>query len=205
MESLACIAMFSIARGRNQPHYVLAAYYGIEFAAALGWVYGIRWLARYVNAARKPILQTSVFSLIFLFQGVGLLQAAPYYYTYLNPIFLAEKQPPVFLYGECMEQAAAYLAQKPDASSLTALVYFGRSFSYYFPGRTLLFKPVLFGDKAQLIDNLQQSDYLVFYAGQQERFPLLKELTPEHVIDLNGRQYVEIYPVSDIPANFYSE
>jgi len=83
-----------------------------------------------------------------------------------------------------MEEAAAYLAQKPDAENLTVLVYFGRSFSYYFPGQTLLFKPVLFEDKPQLIGELRRADYLVVYAGLHERLPLLNEITPEHVIDL---------------------
>ena len=112
---------------------------------------------------------------------------------------------PVFFYGEKMEEAAAYLAKKPGAENQTALVYFGRSFSYYYPGETLLFKPVLFEDKIQLIENLQRADYLVMYAGLQDRLPLLKELTPEHVFDLNGRRYVEIYRVSDIPAGFFGE
>jgi hypothetical protein len=56
-----------------------------------------------------------------------------------------------------------------------------------------------------LIENLQQSDYLVVYTGLDERLPLLNELTPEHILDLNGRRYVEIYRVSDIPASFFNE
>jgi len=63
----------------------------------------------------------------------------------------------------------------------------------------------LFEDRIQLIENLQRADYLVMYAGLQDRLPLLKELTPEHVFDLNGRRYVEIYRVSDIPAGFFGE
>jgi hypothetical protein len=84
-------------------------------------------------------------------------------------------------------------------------VYFGRSFSYYFPGQTLLFKPILFDDKPQLIGDLKQADYLVIYVGLHERLPLLNMITPEHIIYLNGRRYVEIYRVSDIPSSFYSE
>jgi hypothetical protein len=117
---------------------------------------------------------------------------------------LATTKAPQFFYGEKMEEAAAYLAEKPNAENQTALVYFGRSFSYYYPGKTLLFKPVLFDDKTQLIENLQQSDYLVVYDGLDERLPLLKELTPEHVLDLNGRRYIEIYRVSDIPSSFFT-
>ena len=203
LEAFACIGMFALVQGRDQPHYVLASYYGFEFAAALGWAYALRWIARIFAWANKPLAQTALFAGVMIAQAWGLFYTAPYYYTYLNPVMLATNEAPQFFYGEKMEEAAAYLAEKPDAENLTALVYFGRSFSYYFPGQTLLFKPILFDDKPQLIENLQQSDYLVVYTGLDERLPLLKELTPEHVIELNGRQYVEIYRVDGIPASFY--
>jgi hypothetical protein len=205
LEALACVTLFAVARGRNQPHYVLAAYYGFETAAALGWVYALRRLAGSFAPMRRLPAQAAAFSLILILQAAGLFNTSPYYYTYLNPILLAANEAPRFFYGEGMEQAAAYLAGKPDAKDLTALVYFGRSFSYYFPGQTLLFKPVLFEDKMQLIGNLRQADYLVMYSGLQERLPLLKELTPERIIALNGRRYIEIYSVSDIPSDFYNQ
>jgi 4-amino-4-deoxy-L-arabinose transferase-like glycosyltransferase len=205
LEAFACIGMFALVHGRDQPHYVLSAYYGFEFAAALGWAYALRWLARKFTWAGKPLTQIVLFAAVLIAQASGLFYTAPYYYTYLNPILLAVHKAPAFFYGERMEAAAAYLAEKPNAENLTALVYFGRSFSYYFPGQTLLFKPILFDDKPQLIGDLRQADYLVIYAGMHARLPLLDEITPEHVIYLNGRPYVEIYRVSDIPSSFYSE
>ncbi|MBI5951531.1 MAG: hypothetical protein HY865_07720 [Chloroflexi bacterium] len=199
LETLACVGMFSLVQGRNQPHYVLAAYYGIEFAAALGWVFLLRAIAR---RGIRPIL----FSLILLAHSAPLLFTGPYYFTYLSPIMLSMTgRPRFFFYGEQMEEAAAYLAQKPDAENQTALVYFGRSFSYYYPGETLLFKPVLFEDKPQLVDELKRSDYLVVYSGLEERLPLLKELTPEYVIELYATPHVEIYRVADIPPEFFDE
>jgi hypothetical protein len=205
LEAFACIGMFALVQGRDQPHYVLASYYGFEFAAAIGWAYALRWLARTFPWAGKSLAQTALFAAVLIAQASGLFYTAPYYYTYFNPIMLGTNEAPSFFYGEKMEEAAAYLAEKPDTENQTALVYFGRSFSYYYPGDTLLFKPVLFDDKPQLIENLQQSDYLVVYTGLNERLPLLNELTPEHILDLNGRRYVEIYRVSDISASFYGE
>jgi hypothetical protein len=204
LEAFACIGMFSVIQGRDQPHYVLASYYCFEFSAAIGWAYALRWLAQKSSWAGKPLGQTVLFGAVLIAQAAGLFYTVPYYYTYLNPIMLATRPAPLFYYGERMEEAAAYLAQKPDAEKLTALVYFGRSFSYYFPGDTLLFKPVLFDDKPQLIGELKRADYLVVYVGLHERLPLLNLMTPEHVIDLNGRPYVEIYRVSDIPSSYYN-
>jgi hypothetical protein len=205
LEAFACIGMFSLIQGRDQPHYVLASYYSFEFAAALGWAYALRWLAWKFAWANKSLAQTTLFAVVLIAQASGLFYTSPYYYTYLNPIMLSMHEAPLFYYGEKMEEAAAYLAEKPDAKNLTALVYFGRSFSYYFPGNTLLFKPVLFDDKPQLIGDLKKADYLVVYVGLHERLPLLNLITPEHVIDLNSRRYVEIYRVSDIPSSFYNE
>ena len=205
LEGFACIGMFALVQGRDQPHYVLAAYYGFEFAAALGWVTALRWLARSFAWVNKPLTQSVLFASLLALHAYPLLYTPPYFYTYLNPLLLASENAPVFHYGERMEEAAAYLAEKPDAQNQTALVYFGRSFSYYYPGQTLLFKPVLFDDKIQLIENLRKSEYLVVYTGLEERLPLLKKLTPEHTIDLNGRPYVEIYRVADIPYSFYNE
>jgi hypothetical protein len=199
LEALACVGMFSLVQGRNQPHYVLAAYYGIEFAAALGWVFLLRTVIR---RGIRPVL----FSMILVAHSIPLLITGPYYFTYLNPIMLfVTGRPKFFFYGEQMEEAAAYLAQKPDARDQTALVYFGRSFSYYYPGETLLFKPVLFEDKPQLVEELRRSDYLVVYSGLEERLPLLRELTPEHVIEMYGVPHVEIYRVADIPPEFFDE
>ncbi|MCC7118642.1 MAG: glycosyltransferase family 39 protein [Anaerolineales bacterium] len=203
LEALACIGMFATVQGRDQPHYILAAYYGIEFSAALGWAYGLRWLARSFGWANRARTQLLLFAAVFLAQAYPLLFTAPYFFTYLNPLLPGRPAP--FHYGEQMEVAAAYLAQKPDAEHQTALVYFGRSFSYYYPGKTLLFAPVLFDDQAQLIERLRQSNYLVVYTGLEERLPLLKQLTPERVIELAGRPDVAIYRVSDIPASFYGE
>jgi len=204
LEALACIGMFSLVQGRDQPHYVLASYYGFEFAAAIGWALALRWLSLSFAWAGQRSAQIAFVAILLSAQAFPLLQNAPYFFTYLNPIMTAAAgKPAPFFYGERMEQAAAYLAQQPDAKDQTALVYFGRSFSYYYPGKTLLFKPILFDDKAQLIENLRESDYLVMYSGLEDRLLLLKELTPEHVIELYGRTYVEIYRVADIPASFY--
>jgi 4-amino-4-deoxy-L-arabinose transferase-like glycosyltransferase len=202
LEAFACIGMFSIIQGRDQPHYVLAAYYSVEFCAALGWVYGIRWLARSFAWAGRAAVQSALFAVLLIAQMYPLFYTGPYFYTYLNPLLLASSAPPGFFYGERMEEAAFYLAQKPDAENQTALVYFGRSFSYYYPGTTLLFKPILFEDRAQLLNELERSDYLVVYSGLHQRLPLLDEWTPEYVIDLNGRPYVEIYRLQDIPSDF---
>jgi hypothetical protein len=201
LEVVASVAMFGLIRGRNSPHYVLAAHVCLEVLAALGWVYSVRWLATNFPRVRTGIAQAGLLAAVVAMQASGLSGTGPYYYTYYSPVLqaVAESRLPVFFYGERMERAAAYLDGKPDASQLTALVYFGRSFSYHFRGETLILKPVFFDDREQLLDNLGQSDYLVVYAGLEQRLPMLAEMRPEKVIDLNGREYVNIYDLSAQP------
>jgi hypothetical protein len=203
--AFVCIAMFAVIRGRDQPHYVMTSYYGFEFAAALGWIFFLRWLPYPSIAQPARWVRVGLFALILCVQAAGLFRTYPYYYTYLNPVMNALNAVPQFFYGERMEAAAGYLAAKPDARELRALVYFSRSFSYYFPGSTISFKPLMFDDKALLVEYLQEADYLVIYAGLHERLPLLDELTPETVIDMNGSPYVEIYRVDEIPPSFFTE
>src|SRR5258707_9450782 len=170
--AFACIALFGIARGRDQPHYLVTAYYGFEFASALGWMFVLRSLANSFVRLRKSWMQIGLFGVLLCLQVAGLFYTYPYYYTYLNPIMAVSNPVPVFFYGERMEAAAAYLTAKPDSADLAALVYFGRTFSYYFPGNTVVFKPVMFEDKTLLIEYLRKADYLVMYTGLHERLPL---------------------------------
>ena len=45
----------------------------------------------------------------------------------------------------------------------------------------------------------------VVYSGLEERLPFLKELIPEHVIEMHNSPHVEIYRVADIPSAFFDE
>ena len=77
LEALACIGMFAFIQGRDQPHYVLASYYGFEFAAALGWAYALRWLARTYAWASQPFAQTALFTGVLIAQALGLFIHLP--------------------------------------------------------------------------------------------------------------------------------
>jgi hypothetical protein len=204
--AFSSISMFALISGRDQPHYVMLAYVCLETIAGLGWVFAFRWLGSRFAKLGSSFAQASIFGALIAIQITGLIGFQPYFYTYYNPILRLANAGwyPRFFYGERMEAAAAYMSAKPDAQFTTALVYFGRSFSYYYPGDTLVFKPVFFEDRQQLQGVLRNSDYLVMYSGLQERLPLLKDMTPEHIIDLNGRPYVEIYRVSDVPPEFFA-
>lgn len=206
------ILMFGLAQGRDSQHYILSSYVAFDILAGMGCGMVLLW------AASRWKWAASVYGSVALMVGVTLAQIgfglpyAPYYFTYKNP--LAGK-PATYAYGEGYSEAADYLAQKPNAKELRAYVYSGMgTFSFFFPGETLVFKRayLLDEDFSQIADEIRGSDYLVLYPIVREKQPetekilgVLKDVTPEKTIIIDGLDYVYIYYVPDIPDTVYEE
>ncbi len=205
------IAMFGVAQGRNSPHYILSSYVAFNVMAGIGWGYMLlRAQSRWAWLSKTYAAISAVVVLIALQIGFG-LPYAPYYFTYKNP-FAA--QAATLGYGEGLSQAAEYLAEKPKAQDIRAYVYNGMgTFSFYFPGQTLVLKRVnVFNDDfVTITTELSSSDYLVLYPITRRIHPetekILGELEgvvePEKVIYVNGLEYIQIYRVADIPESVY--
>ena len=103
-------------------------------------------------------------------------------------------------YGVGLDQAAAYLAQKPDSRNLTVLAANGYgSFSYYFPGHTTPINNFTLGDP-QVVQVLADAQYVVVDYYNQNRINLISDLqgiTPEHTIWIDGIDFLRIYAASD--------
>ncbi|HNK64665.1 MAG TPA: hypothetical protein PLE14_11450, partial [Anaerolineales bacterium] len=133
------------------------------------------------------------------------------YFNYKAPL---ASVPATYGYGEGYSEAADYLAQKPNAGALRAYVYNGMgTFSYFFPGETILFKRVyiLDDDFETISADMHQSDYLVLYPIVREKQPETEKILaklegvvePEKVIYIHGLEYLQIYRIADIPEEFY--
>jgi 4-amino-4-deoxy-L-arabinose transferase-like glycosyltransferase len=206
------ILLFSLAQGRNSPHYMMSSYVSIEVIAAFGWCALFGWLGTRYTTMQS--LQVWVMTALILFQIASSLAYYPYYHTYNNPLLVAmTKNEPQSDYGEGFEQAAQYLAQKPNAASLNVMSFRGRGpFSYFFPGHTILLNP-LFVEPAgmpSLAERFIDADYLVVNAAFGPRTPrtqyfmnALKDAPVEHEIHIRGVSPIYIYRVSDLPPSFY--
>jgi 4-amino-4-deoxy-L-arabinose transferase-like glycosyltransferase len=204
------ILLFSAAQGRNSPHYIMSSHVSMDMIAALGW--GI-WLGTLTlnqdNRNRLRLKMGGAVFILILQLGSALIYY-PYYYTYHNPVIA---HAPLSDYGEGFEQAAAYLAQKPNAESLKVLSFRGRGpFSYFFPGETILFNPLFLEEAGMpsMLERLKQADYLVINDALRPRTPrtelfvsALDGVKPEHSIYINGVSPIRIYRMADIPASFY--
>jgi 4-amino-4-deoxy-L-arabinose transferase-like glycosyltransferase len=210
--ALAFVVMFGIAQGRNSPHYILCSYLALNLLAGLGWFHIIRILVAHFATLTAQRIQYTVLSIFLFLQFWSAIAFFPYYFTYQNPILYQYKRNenfPLFPYGEGLELAAQYLAGLPNAKESTALVYYSRGcFSYFYPGMTTSFRPYFVdGRHAQdLIHSIRSSDYVVVYYAVQGGIPsykgyteALSEVNPIHEVWLDGRKYVIIYQVDQIP------
>ncbi len=215
MTPIAFIVMFGIARGRNSPHYLLCCYLALNILAGLGWLYVLKQISNRF-AARSQQFQYAGFAVLAILQLWSAVSFYPYYYTYENPILAHYKRDasfPLFPYGEGLEFAGQYLASLPDAKNSTALVYYSRgSFSYYYPGITTGFKPYYIdGVHADdLLHAIKSANYLVVYyamQGQPGKYrPYINALSgakPIHEVWIDGRKYVIIYKVDEIPQSVF--
>jgi Dolichyl-phosphate-mannose-protein mannosyltransferase len=204
------IIMFGVAKGRNSPHYILSSYVCFDVMAGIGWWYAWTWIQNQWAGLDRAYVTVAVFVLLIGVQiGLG-LPYAPYYFNYKNPF---ASQPATYGYGEGYSEAADYLAQKPNAREIRAYVYDGMgTFSFFFPGETLVFKRVYLVEKdfAAIASEIKSSDYLVLYPIVREKqpetekiFEALQGVQPEKVIVINGLEYVSIYKVTDIPQSTY--
>lgn len=212
----AYIALFSLAKGRNSPHYTMSSYVAIDVFAGIGWYLAAGWLMRRTTAFRSRLALGGAFSVILALQAGSALAYYPYYFTYENPILakLAPQPGPLFPYGEGLELSAEYLADLPSAENLTALAYYSRGcFSYFFPGQSEQFKPFYPepGHEQDLRYALDTADYLVIYyalQGKHEKYrdliDALAVVKPEKEIWLNGYRYVIIYRIDSIPPDVYA-
>ena len=205
--------MFSLLEGRDSAHYILLTYLSFDICTGIALLGLVDWLTKRWNE-NKPWLANLVFGILMGVQAIFAFSFYPYYYNYYSPIMEAMQpgaQNGNLGYGEGLDLAAEYLNQKSDSRSLTVLAYWGDGpFSYFFDGRTIMlvnnyYKPEL---KEELLADLKRSDYLVIYYQMQKNMvrilnvvDALEPYPPEHVIRMNGIEYIRIYKIKTFPRN----
>jgi hypothetical protein len=208
------ILLFSIAQGLNYRHYIMTSHVSMSAIAALGWAVWLGWLGMKWGTGTRLRVGMGGAVLLIIVQLAEAAAFYPYYYTYYNPLMAAlTGKPPASNYGEGIEQAAAYLAQKPNAESLKVFAYRGRGpFSYFFPGETIILNPMFMDEPGMptMFERLEQADYVVItdtLAFRSEGDGLfvqaLNSISPEHSIYIKGVSPIRIYRVANLPPSFY--
>jgi len=184
--------------------YFLPAIVPADVLAGLGWVTFFSWFQEFKWNKVSRIVPAIGLAAVILLQLTLAVREYPYYSTYYNS-FLggSRKAMDVFQigWGEGIDQAAKYLNQKSDAEHLHVSSWYSNgSFSYFFKGHTRWM-----GFNSDMSDGdwnrFLTSDYAVIYISQWQRHtpqPILdyvSERTPEHVVTINGLDYVWIYKI----------
>jgi len=208
------ILLFGIARGRNSPHYILTSYMSLDVLAGIGIIAGLRVLGASFPILNRRLVRRGILLGVLLVQGLLAYSQYPYFYTYTNPVMAWLERGttnPNTGYGEGLDLAGEYLSRKPGAEGLTAMSWYGIGpFSYFFKGQTY---PLLPGNRmsGQTVDELKDSDYLVIYVVQQRRrnyyqdlMQALEAVPAEHVIWMDGIEYIRIYKVDLLPEHVFT-
>jgi 4-amino-4-deoxy-L-arabinose transferase-like glycosyltransferase len=203
------IILFGMAKGRDSAYYILSSFVGLDMAAGIGWGYALLWAQKRWDVLNHGSALPLILAMLVAFQLGSSLLYYPYYFTYKNPFV---KQGGVHGYGEGLDQAAGYLAQKPNAKELRVIAYAARGcFSYFFPGQSDLLKIGSHEDGLPYVEGLETSDYLVLYPVRQNDkedgsglMRVLQDVPPEHVIFIDEIEYARIYKTADLPGKIYS-
>jgi hypothetical protein len=181
--------------------YLLPVYPPLMLLAAAGWVALISQIVERTLSKRHRLVGVGLLTVVVAVHGFGLVQTFPYYLSYYNPMMGGHRKAgEVFTlgWGEGLDQAAAYLNEKPDAEDLKVATWYSYSFSYFFRGetRTILNRPSLGAD---YLDFLLSSDYIIIYINQwQRQIPAsfverMMAREPEHIVHIGPVPYAFIY------------
>jgi hypothetical protein len=170
--------------------------------AALGW-YALldgfgKWAEQRFPGAPVRLSKPLLGGVIIFVQFLGVIQTAPYYMNYYNPLLGGDQAAPGVMMigrGEGLELAAQYLNNLPDARNLRVFSWYGEGpFSYYFKGKTSVI------EENTALNELLKADYVVIYVHQWQRQTPSKEVmdyfarkTPVFVARIGNLNYAQVY------------
>ncbi|MEK6222774.1 MAG: phospholipid carrier-dependent glycosyltransferase [Chloroflexota bacterium] len=196
-------AIFMTLGGKKFARYLIPAYLPLDLLAGVVWV---KLLTQWEKSNRFLSAKIIIPALLLIQFLLG-AQHAPYYYAYFNPLMgggTKAQQHLTIGWGEGLDQAANYLADKPNAKNQTVLSWYGMGpFSYFYPGETLSIWIQPNWQRANA-RSLLTADYIVTYIHQEQRemtdvlLDVLATMQPEHTVSIQKILYVKIYAVKDI-------
>jgi hypothetical protein len=173
--------------------YLIPVYPALHLVSAAGWVGLAR---RFTEPARKALLLVLILGMLIAWQFLSLRSVAPYYLSYYNPVLGGSRRAPLVMqigWGEGLDAAGRYLSAKPGSRDLIVATWYPSALKYYFDGEEITLKANLTPAA------IQAADYAVVYINQWQRAvpsAFLDEFAtrdPEHIIEINGLEYVRIY------------
>lgn len=183
---------FSVKKGDRYllPDFLVFDLLGVLTIASVWSIIHQRWVKNVILA---------LVTLAGVWQLWNLFELHPHYLAYRNPFFRNVAEGRTMGWGEGLDLAAEYLNQKPGAEEMLVISYYENSFAHRFVGE--------FTSAERLAKETPEEiggDYVVLYRTMEGRAPdrwetkalaQFADKTPEHVIILNGEEYVWIYAI----------
>lgn len=178
---------------KKQDRYILPVYPMLDLIAAGG----LWWLVR----RRSTRWQMGLSVAVLVVNGALAVWSLPYTFAYYNPLVGGAKVAAKTItigWGEGLNEAAAYLNQKPDAAHLKASSWYGSTFAPYFRGET-----IRYSDQK---GNALAGNYIIFYVNQLQRhYPddeiwryITARYEPEKTVEIHGVTYARVFPAPGI-------
>lgn len=180
--------------------YLIIFLPAVSILTAIGTVqFALLWKRKWINYL--------VLLFIFLLQVTPILRLHPYYRVYYYPLlsgkWIAENTSSIT--GAGLDIAAAYLNSKPNAQNTRVrLTWFCKDLAHYFVGKTtsrynsVTSPPNFDYDVEYLYDKQIQGDPVDTHPNPEKLITTYEHKVPreiEHVVNLNGVDYVWIYRV----------
>ncbi|RIK41685.1 MAG: hypothetical protein DCC55_11185 [Chloroflexi bacterium] len=194
--------------------YLLPIFPALNIIAVLGWVAAIKWgmQNRTVNVgdisySLVRIPYTPLLLVVVFLHGLLGWLSYPYYLTYFNPLAGGSRVAEQVLmvgWGEGLEQAADWLNQQPDASTMQVVAWYGDGpLSYFMRSREPVFS--FWAPQYWL-----GADYAVVYISQWQRqipapevIDFFRGRQPVHVVKAGNLELARIYDLRDqTPPDF---
>ena len=187
---------------KKQDRYLLPVFPLLDILAVLGWASLFGMFK--VRSSKFKVVQWGIAALVAA-QALTALTWYPYFLAYFNPLMGGlprAVETTLVGWGEGMEQAAAYLDQKPHAENLFVASTPSQTFLPYFKGR---------GENFYTNEVALRADYVIIYRAQQQRLAPSPEIVraymarqPEKIITIHGVPYIWIFAnqpliFSDVP------
>ena len=198
----AVYTVFMTLGAKKADRYFLPVHLPLDLAAAAGWLALANWLGQKIPSLRRYAAPYLLLAVVVGLQAFGTLREAPYYLTYYNPLLggIQKAQDAMWIgWGEGLNEAALYLKEKPGFCDQRIISWYPLAYNWYSISFGCDAQPVEFRSDTTLDDYLTNYDYALIYINQRQRdFPpqLLQYLAgkqPEHVIHIDGVDYVRIY------------
>jgi len=198
--------IFMTVGAKKFDRYLLPVFAPLDILAAVGWITILTATYHFLRErlSSRVFPRSSVIAIgallagAFVWQCWGVMQTAPYYLSYYNPLLGGAKRAPQVMmigWGEGLDQAARYLNESPEAGNLQVMSwYFDGPFSYFFDGTTLM------EDFPVDPEDLPKVDYIVIYFHQLQRqlpskafLQFIEQHEMEYVVFINSLPYAYIY------------